>query len=114
MFPPPHVADWAETLLGGNSSSAEFVDGIAFHWYSGACFENVAKISEDFPEALLLPSEATYELTVLDDDEDEEEWLVNGTWSKGEGYGYDILGDLESGGVGWTDWNIVLDQVRHF
>ena len=38
------------------------------------------------------------------------QWLVNGTWSKGEGYGYDILGDLESGGVGWTDWNIVLDQ----
>ena len=29
---------------------------------------------------------------------------------QGEGYGYDILGDLESGSVGWTDWNIVLDR----
>lgn len=72
-----------------------------------------------------------------EDDESEEDWLAEGTWSKGEGYGYDILGtptslcfslsrmhlfirkygvliliigDLESGAVGWTDWNILLNS----
>ena len=60
---------------------------------------------------LLLPSEACFELTVLEDDASDEEWLVGGTWSKGEGYGYDILGDLESGSMGWTDWNILLDRT---
>ena len=105
-----HIQEWADTLLGNNSSSAEYVDGIAFHWYSGSCFDNVKEVSTSYPEAILLPSEACFELTVLEDDASDEAWLANGTWSKGEGYGYDILGDLESGSVGWTDWNVLLDR----
>lgn len=105
-----HIKEWADTLLGDNSSSAEYVDGIAFHWYSGSCFDNVHAVSTSYPDAILLPSEACFELTVLEDDASDETWLVNGTWTKGEGYGYDILGDLESGSVGWTDWNILLDR----
>lgn len=27
----------------------------------------------------------------------------------GEGYAYDILGDLNSYAVGWVDWNMMLD-----
>ena len=105
-----NIKEWADTLLGDNSSSAEYVDGIAFHWYSGSCFNNVKDVSTSYPDAILLPSEACFELTVLEDDASDEAWLINGTWSKGEGYGYDILGDLESGSVGWTDWNILLDR----
>lgn len=105
-----HIVDWADTLLAEDSPSAPYMDGIAFHWYSGSCFDNVKKVSDTYPEAILLPSEACYELTVLSDDASEETWLANGTWTKGEGYGYDIMGDLLSGSAGWTDWNIVLDQ----
>lgn len=105
-----HIVEWADTLLGENSSSSEYVDGIAFHWYSGSCFNNVRTVRNSYPDTILLPSEACFELTVLEDDASDEAWLVNGTWSKGEGYGYDILGDLESGSVGWTDWNILLDR----
>jgi glucosylceramidase len=105
-----HIQEWADVLLGANSSSAEYVDGIAFHWYSGSCFSNVEAVSALYPDAILLPSEACFELTVMEDDASDEAWLVNGTWNKGEGYGFDILGDLEAGSVGWTDWNILLDR----
>ena len=37
-------------------------------------------------------------------------WLHNGTWARGEGYAQDILGDLNAGAGGWTDWNLLLDQ----
>lgn len=60
-----HIEAWAETLLASNSSSSSFVDGIAFHWYSGSCFENVQSVSKAYPDKLLVPSEACYELTVL-------------------------------------------------
>jgi glucosylceramidase len=105
-----NVKEWADTLFSSNSTSKDYVDGIAFHWYSGACFDNVQSVYDSYPDKTLLPSEACYELTVLDDDATPEEWLVGGTWSKGEGYGYDIIGDLNAGASGWTDWNILLDQ----
>jgi len=108
------IQRWADTLLSSTSSSAPYIDGIAFHWYSGSCFDNVKSVRESYPDTLLLPSEACFELTntnVNDDNADESDWLTKGIWSKGEGYGYDILGDLESGSNGWTDWNILLDQT---
>jgi len=109
-----HLPDWADTLLAEDSASKPFMDGIAFHWYSGSCFGNVQTVSAAYPSAVLLPSEACFELTAInplnDDTSSDEDWLVNGTWAKGEGYGYDILGDLQSGSSGWTDWNIMLDS----
>ena len=106
-----HLVDWADTLLSSESPSAKYMHGMAFHWYSGSCFNNVNAVSHSYPDALLLPSEACYELTVMEDDSIDDSWLANGTWARGEGYGYDIMGDLESGSGGWTDWNILLDSM---
>ena len=36
-----HIKDWADVLLAEDSASKDFIDGIAYHWYSGACFDNV-------------------------------------------------------------------------
>jgi len=105
-----HLVDWADTLLGSDSASAPFMEGVAFHWYAGSCFENVQTVATKYPNALLLPSEACYEMTVKHDSESGNVWLHNGTWSRGEGYAQDILGDLNAGAGGWTDWNLLLDQ----
>jgi len=105
-----HIAEWADALMGAGSSAASFMDGIAFHWYSGSCFDNVAAVAASFPDKILLPSEACYELTQMSDDAAEDDWLEQGNWARGEGYGFDIMGDLNSGSSGWTDWNIILDQ----
>jgi glucosylceramidase len=67
-------------------------------------------VYDQYPDMILLPTEATYEMTVLDDDDANDNWLADGIWSKGEGYAFDIMGDLNAGSGGWTDWNILLDQ----
>lgn len=100
-----HVQEWAQALYT-HPSAGRFADGVAFHWYSGDSFENVRSVHSSFPQALLLPSEATY-----------ERWrwhagttLQTGDWSFGEGYAHDVLGDLNAGAAGWIDWNLLLDQ----
>eukprot|EP00439_Symbiodinium_sp_Y106_P049138 s2314_g6.t1 len=94
-----HVHDWACQLFR-DQAAVPFVRGIAFHWYAGDHFE------KDFPSAVLLPSEACYE---------RHRWksgtsLLQGDWSFGEGYAHDIMGDLNAGGAGWIDWNLLLNE----
>lgn len=35
-------------------------------------------------------------------------------WQFGYRYGHDIIGDLNNGSTGWTDWNILLDETGKF
>jgi len=35
-----------------------------------------------------------------------EEWVANGVWARGEGYGHAIVGDLLAGSSGWIDWHV--------
>lgn len=87
-------------------SARQYVTGVAFHWYSGDQFENVAAVHREFPEAVLLATEATYE---------KGRWLTGSAgpsdhWSFGEGYAHDIIGDLNAGAGGWIDWNLLVDS----
>lgn len=109
VFPFDHNKDhahkWAQTMYN-HPTAAQYVSGIAFHWYSGDEFNHVAQIHAEHPEAILLPSEATWE---------KYRWspgttVETGEWAFGEGYAHDILGDLNAGAAGWTDWNMLLDQ----
>lgn len=98
------VYTWARTMYNHPAASS-YTSGIAFHWYSGDSFDNVARVHKEFPQALLLPSEATWE---------KAHWgpgttPASGDWSFGEGYAHDIIGDLNAGAAGWTDWNLLLD-----
>ena len=37
-----HLLDWAETVLGGDTGpNGGYVDGMAFHWYTGAFYSLV-------------------------------------------------------------------------
>jgi glucosylceramidase len=101
-----HVHLWADTMYS-HPSASQYIAGIAFHWYSGDEFDHVAQVHQKYPKATLLPSEATWE---------KYRWskratVESGEWSFGEGYGHDILGDLNQGACGWTDWNMLLDQT---
>jgi hypothetical protein len=99
------VLDWANASFSDPRTSS-FFDGIAFHWYSGDQFAHIESIRALWPTKLLLPSEATYE---------KYRWppgttLARGSWSFGEGYAHDIIGDLKAGALGWIDWNLLLDE----
>jgi len=100
-----HVLRWADAIYS-QPAAQRHVDGVAFHWYTGDGFENLKEVHRRFPQALLLPSEATYE---------RRRWregatVERGEWSFGEGYAHDIIGDLNAGSVGWIDWNLILDE----
>jgi len=95
----------ASTLLK-DPEAAKYLWGIAFHWYepwSGGqmMFDNVKLVHETFPDKPLLFTEGTpasYDTARVND------------WSLGEHYGYSMINDFNSGAVGWTDWNVLLDE----
>uniref|UniRef100_A0A7S3JYT7 Glycosyl hydrolase family 30 TIM-barrel domain-containing protein n=1 Tax=Aureoumbra lagunensis TaxID=44058 RepID=A0A7S3JYT7_9STRA len=103
-----HLYKWAETLFTNTS----YFDGIAFHWYAGACFTQIQRVAHDFPDKILLPSEACYELAQIPKEFfNPDTFLHHGNWARGEGYADDILKDLHAGSHGWIDWNLILDET---
>jgi glucosylceramidase len=90
----------AEAVLD-DPEAAKYVWGVAFHWYVGDHFENVRRVGEAYPKINLLFSEGClgpYDASQLDD------------WRWGEIYGTSMIHDFNNGSVGWTDWNVLLDE----
>lgn len=95
----------ASTTLA-NKNVAKFVWGIGFHWYetwtgSQPMFDNIKRVKEAFPDKNLLFTEGCKELFSMDRIND---------WALGEMYGRSLINDFNNGTVGWTDWNILLDE----
>jgi glucosylceramidase len=94
------------TILS-DPKAARYVWGIGFHWYepwSGGepMFDNVKLVQETFPDKKLIFTEGcadSFNAQRLDD------------WKLGELYGRSMINDFNSGTVGWTDWNILLDET---
>lgn len=85
-----------------------YVHGVGFHWYSAVediipYFSKVQAASQKYPDKFFLGTEACEGFLPW------KKGPLIGDWTRGETYGHDILGDLNAGAGGWTDWNIVLD-----
>jgi glucosylceramidase len=96
----------AETILA-DAKAARYVWGIGFHWYepwSGGdpMFDNVKLVNQSFPEKNLIFTEGCA-------DSFKPERLRD--WKLGEQYGRSMINDFNNGAVGWTDWNILLDET---
>ena len=95
----------AKTILSDPKATA-YVWGIGFHWYepwSGGepMFDNVRLVHESFPGKNLIFTEGcadSYDRNKL------------GEWKLGELYGRSMINDFNNGTVGWTDWNVLLDE----
>jgi glucosylceramidase len=95
----------ASTILS-DPQAAKFVWGIGFHWYepwSGGepMFDNVRLVHETFPDKPLIFTEGCVD--VFDAQR-------IGEWKFGERYGRSMINDFNNGTVGWTDWNVWLDE----
>ena len=93
------------TILA-DPEAARYVWGIGFHWYepwSGGSmmFDNVRLVRETFPTKPLLFTEGTPDTYKADDLH---------AWRLGEYYGKSMINDFNDGAVGWTDWNVLLDE----
>jgi glucosylceramidase len=96
----------ARTILT-DPKAAAYVWGIGYHWYepwSGgeAMYDNVKLVSESFPDKHLIFTEGC-------SDSFKTERLKD--WKLGELYGRSMINDFNNGTVGWTDWNILLDET---
>jgi glucosylceramidase len=96
----------ASTILS-DPKAARYVWGIGYHWYepwSGGepMFDNVRLVHETFPDKNLIFTEGcsdSFNAQKLND------------WKLGEVYGRSMINDFNNGTVGWTDWNVLLDET---
>ena len=89
-----------------DAEASKYVWGIGFHWYEGwsggdSMYENIGKVNEMYPDKNLLFTEGCIEQF------DAKKYQL---WANGERYGTSMINDFNNGTVGWTDWNILLDQ----
>jgi glucosylceramidase len=86
--------------------ASQYAWGIGFHWYETwaggePMFTNLGNINESFPTKNLLFTEGCQEGFRSDRYQ---------YWQHAERYGRSIINDFNNGTVGWTDWNILLNQ----
>jgi len=87
--------------------ASKYAWGIGFHWYenwSGGdkMFDNVALVNKAYPDKNILFTEGCAERF---------DSARYNHWGLGEQYGRSMIYDFNSGSVGWTDWNILLDET---
>jgi len=89
-----------------DKEASKYIWGMGFHWYEGWSggkqqLENVQRVNEAYPDKKLLFTEGCiekFDMNRLND------------WKLGERYGSSMINDFNNGAVGWTDWNILLDE----
>jgi glucosylceramidase len=91
----------------GDPDASKYTWGMGFHWYedwSGGeqMYNNVGLVHDAYPDKNLLFTEgcpASFNA---------ERYYY---WGLGEEYGKSMINDFNNGTVGWTDWNILLDET---
>ena len=96
----------ANTIFDDPEAS-KYAWGTGFHWYetwTGGLpkYDNLKLVKEAYPDKQLLFTEGCQE--GFDPAHYER-------WSNAERYGNSMINDFNSGTVGWTDWNILLDET---
>ncbi|WP_281637260.1 glycoside hydrolase family 30 protein [Flavobacterium marginilacus] len=93
-------------IIFNDPEASKYAWGIGFHWYEtwaggDQMFENVGKVHEAFPNKNVMFTEGCIEKF------DAAKYQF---WANGERYGSSMIHDFNNGTVGWTDWNILLDE----
>ncbi|HEX2627656.1 MAG TPA: glycoside hydrolase family 30 protein [Chitinophagaceae bacterium] len=95
------------SVILSDAAASKYIWGVGFHWYETWTggpmqFDNLKLVNQAFPSKNLIFTEGCKEKFNMDS--------VN-NWALGEKYGYSMINDFNNGTVGWTDWNILLDET---
>lgn len=93
-------------VIFDDPEASKYAWGMGFHWYETwageqPMFDNVRKVQEAYPSKNLLFTEGCVERF------DAKKYQF---WANAERYGTSMINDFNNGTVGWTDWNILLDE----
>ncbi len=93
-------------VIFDDPEASKYAWGMGFHWYETwageqPMFDNVRKVHEAYPTKNLLFTEGCVERF------DAKKYQF---WDNAERYGTSMINDFNNGTVGWTDWNILLDE----
>lgn len=93
-------------VIFDDPEASQYAWGLGFHWYEiwtggDEHFDNLRSIKESYPEKELLFTEGCNESF------DSTKYQY---WPNAERYGRNMINDFNAGTVGWTDWNILLNQ----
>lgn len=96
----------AQTYLD-DPEAAKYIWGIGFHWYedwSGGqpMYDNLRRVYEAYPDKNIFFTEGCAESFNAS---------RYNAWVLGEEYGRSMINDFNNGMVGFTDWNILLDET---
>ncbi len=99
------ASDRANTIFEDPEAS-KYAWGLGFHWYEtwtgGAPkFDNLREVKAEFPDKQIMFTEGCNEAFT------QEKYQY---WPNAERYGKSMINDFNCGTVGWTDWNILLDE----
>jgi len=99
------ISHRANTIFEDPEAS-KYAWGIGFHWYETwaggeTMHENLRNVAQSYPDKKLIFTEGTNEKFSADRYQ---------YWPNAERYGRSMINDFNAGTVGWTDWNILLDQ----
>jgi len=90
-----------------DAEASKYIWGIGFHWYedwSGGLpmYDNLRRVYETFPDKHIFFTEGCAESFNAS---------RYNAWVLGEEYGRSMINDFNNGMVGFTDWNILLDET---
>lgn len=94
-------------IIFEDPEAAKYAWGIGFHWYETwaggeTMHENLRNVAQSYPDKKLIFTEGTNESFSAERYQH---------WPNAERYGRSMINDFNAGTVGWTDWNILLDQT---
>lgn len=100
------LMNYRANVIYSDPDAAKYAWGMGFHWYETwaggeQMFDNVAEVNNAYPDKKLIFTEGCVEKF------DEAKYQL---WANGERYGRSMINDFNNGTVGWTDWNILLDD----
>jgi glucosylceramidase len=94
-------------VIFSDQEASKYAWGMGFHWYeswSGGdkMFDNVKLVHDAYPDKNLMFTEGCPESFNPG---------MYSYWGLGEAYGRSMINDFNNGTVGWTDWNVLLDET---
>jgi glucosylceramidase len=97
------------SVIFSDPQAAKYAWGSGFHWYEDwkdgiPMFDAVKRVTEAYPDKNIMFTEGCNEGYDLKRLLEEDPKLA-------ERYGRSMINDFNNGTVGWTDWNILLDET---